>query len=668
MGCVYRAEQVFLQQECALKTLNSRKGSDISMRRFQIEARAASLLNHPNLVKVSDFGLLDDQSPYLVMDFVDGITLSEHLKNHGQLTVDEAAVYFAQACLGLSYAHDQGVVHRDIKPSNLMIAHNLPFATEGSVKVVDFGIAKLTSAENNEYQALTSTGEIFGSPLYMSPEQASGSPVDYRSDIYSLGCVLFEALTGTAPQVGQNALATMMLHQSEPAPTLKEASLGKEFPPSLEQLVAKMLAKSPADRYQNLGVVANDLALISKGVMPQVVLKSSPSKAVKTVTLTQKKFYLLLLSAAIVGAALAGISGYLIGLTDRAPKFKVGPISNTAAMPRIEQSGRQTSVDKKGSPDEGRVLPESFEDPANRIIFGAIKRKNDSTWKGEYYNNQTLLEKTPFSDRTTTKKIYLKLGELLKQLKSDPGLDQSFVFPLQERLVNCCCRLGKFSEAQIRLQECLRIARSPEDEQLVAAEYLLIAQLQLPGGYPKEALAAWLQAASILEKISAKEGAAADTVLKAHLTAANCYRTAGGFCRSRTQDFDKAVEYDRKAKHLFEACGRVNDYNYASTCMGLGASLCRKQRYEEARPILLKALSIFKRICPQDPKNYRLLSNVYSELGAIELASGNRDTARKNFLAAREAVLMSGAKTAIEKKYDAIALDNLEAQLKGLGD
>ncbi len=230
IGSVYKVEQIFLAQHFALKTLNSQKASDQLIRRFQNEARAASSLSHPNLVKVIDFGLLDGEQPYLVMDLVEGKTLSEHLKNNGVLNLEQAVSCFAQVCLGLSYAHDQGVIHRDIKPSNIMISSNQPFGSEGFVKVVDFGIAKLAYAEDGETQSLTTTGEIFGSPLYMSPEQCFGLAVDYRCDIYSLGCVLFESLVGTPPHVGQNALSTMMLHQSQQAPALKEASLGKDFP------------------------------------------------------------------------------------------------------------------------------------------------------------------------------------------------------------------------------------------------------------------------------------------------------------------------------------------------------------------------------------------------------------------------------------------------------
>ncbi len=265
IGAVYRVRQVFLNTDMALKLLDSDKAADNSqIRRFEQEAKAAYSLSHPGLVKVHDFGLLETGQPYLVMDLVEGETLAAYLKRAGALSPIDINAIFSQVCFALSYAHSQKVVHRDIKPSNIMLIKGMNRDTEGSVKVIDFGLAKWLT-EGEAMQGLTRTGEVMGSPIYMSPEQCSGGSLDHRSDIYSLGCVLFEALTGTPPFIGETSLRTMMLHQSGTAPTLREASLGRQFPPAMEDLVAKMLAKSPADRYQDLGVVGHELAFICLG-------------------------------------------------------------------------------------------------------------------------------------------------------------------------------------------------------------------------------------------------------------------------------------------------------------------------------------------------------------------------------------------------------------------
>ncbi|HEY9714293.1 MAG TPA: serine/threonine-protein kinase, partial [Chroococcales cyanobacterium] len=229
MGAVYRVEQVFLRQQFALKTISGAGVSDSVWRRFEKEAKAAALLDHPNLVKVRDFGLED--VPFFVMDLVEGETLSALIKANQAAPgsrLSQAAILeiFAQVSRALGYAHSRGVIHRDIKPSNIIVANSAD-AKSLKVKVVDFGIAKLVSAEALESMALTRTGEVFGTPFYMSPEQCLGGAIDHRADIYSVGCVLFEALTGLPPFMGDGALTTIMKQQSEAAPTLREASLGR---------------------------------------------------------------------------------------------------------------------------------------------------------------------------------------------------------------------------------------------------------------------------------------------------------------------------------------------------------------------------------------------------------------------------------------------------------
>ncbi|HEY9684376.1 MAG TPA: protein kinase [Drouetiella sp.] len=264
MGVVYKVEQIFLGKTLALKTIDSASQSEILVRRFQAEAKAIIAVSHPNIVAVHDFGVFEDGTPFLAMEFVEGQTLSQLIQSR-TLSLDDALEYFIQVCFGLAHAHRCGIVHRDIKPGNLMIVAGIKPGADGCVKILDFGIAKLTQSEGGEIQSLTQTGEIFGSPLYMSPEQCVGGNVDSRSDVYSLGCVIFETLTGTPPFVGENALATMMLHQSNEIPSMKEASLGTDFPPELEHVVRKMLSRSPASRYQDLAIAAHDLAAIRQG-------------------------------------------------------------------------------------------------------------------------------------------------------------------------------------------------------------------------------------------------------------------------------------------------------------------------------------------------------------------------------------------------------------------
>ncbi len=271
MGSVYRVEQVFLDQQFALKTLSSASSSNIKLKRFQQEARAAGRLDHPNIVRTIDCGLIDGMQPYLVMDFAEGQTLDKYLEAVGTIHVREAVGMFIYLLEAMEYSHLQGVVHRDIKPSNIVVRKG----PHGLIpKIFDFGIAKV-AAEGVGSQTLTKTGEIFGTPLYMSPEQCSGRPVDGRSDIYSLGCVLFEALTGTPPFIGGSYVETLVQHLNQRVPTLKEATMGREFSEEIERIVGKMLEKDPSKRYLNAAEAAQELVRVRDGETGHVAGKTS---------------------------------------------------------------------------------------------------------------------------------------------------------------------------------------------------------------------------------------------------------------------------------------------------------------------------------------------------------------------------------------------------------
>jgi serine/threonine protein kinase len=345
MGVVYRVNQIFLSKEFALKTIDKRFMSAIVIRRFQQEARTAFALDHPNIITVNDFGVLDDLTPFLVMELIKGETLGERLKRAGRLTVEEAIPIFVQVCFGLAHAHEHGIVHRDIKPNNIMILDGSPGA-EANVKILDFGIAKFVEHEGGEIQALTRTGEVFGTPMYMSPEQCIGTRVDHRADVYSLGCVFFEALTGAPPCIGENALATMLKHQTERALTLRQASLGAEFPQAIEDIVARMLAKSPDDRYQNLGIVAHDLGALRRGdSISRTTSQTAAASREKTISMSGSKFYGLLLGIAVLSAAIAGGVGY--GL-------------HKSVSPEIVTSNKnQTEPTTFVSKEEGKLVDDS---------------------------------------------------------------------------------------------------------------------------------------------------------------------------------------------------------------------------------------------------------------------------------------------------------------------
>jgi len=335
MGKVYRVQQIALGKEFAMKVLDVRNQSEMTVRRFHQEARTTSQLQHPNLVEVHDFGVLGDTQPYLVMDLIEGESLAQVLKQQGALPVDFVIPLAIQVGFALMYAHEKGVVHRDVKPGNIMLLQADSPAAEGTVKVVDFGIAKLTQSEDGEIQALTRTGEIFGSPAYMSPEQCKGTGVDKRSDIYSFGCVLFEALTGSPPFFGDSAMSTMMKRLSEAPVSLKEGSFGREFPPALERIVARMLAVEPGERYQDFGAVVQDLIALKNtdGRNDGIAASTEDQRSLQSGKIRPKSIALIMVAA----CAATMILDCLVLLPTQA-QYELATIRAAKALAKVQES------------------------------------------------------------------------------------------------------------------------------------------------------------------------------------------------------------------------------------------------------------------------------------------------------------------------------------------
>ena len=249
MGAVYRASHLALGNDVALKTFRSPDLDREKWERFQREAQAIAKLENKNIVRVFDFGIAQGNQPYYTMELLAGESLAERIEARGALPLPEALMIFTEVAAGLVSAHAKGIVHRDLKPANIFLG--LKDNKVVSVKLVDFGIAKLAGDEGLDAQRLTTVGTVFGSPLYMSPEQSMGEDADPRSDIYSFACALYETLTGRPPFMGTNAFATICSHQSNLPPTLAANSPETIFPPWLESLVAQMLAKEKEKRVQS---------------------------------------------------------------------------------------------------------------------------------------------------------------------------------------------------------------------------------------------------------------------------------------------------------------------------------------------------------------------------------------------------------------------------------
>jgi serine/threonine-protein kinase len=264
MGVVYRARHTGIDRKVALKVLRSEFANDREiLERFVLEAKTASALGNPHIVDILDFGRLPDGSTYFAMEHLEGISLTEAINQ--RLTPERIAKIALQVCDGLGAAHAKNIVHRDLKPDNIFI---LQRGGGDFVKLLDFGIAKVST---DSTQKLTRAGAVFGTPHYMSPEQAAGTTVDHRADIYALGVILYEMASGKLPFDSDNFMGILTQHMYKAPIPIRALVNNSDCPPGLEAIVQKCLEKLPGSRYQSVNELADDVRLLLAGQIPKAV-------------------------------------------------------------------------------------------------------------------------------------------------------------------------------------------------------------------------------------------------------------------------------------------------------------------------------------------------------------------------------------------------------------
>jgi serine/threonine-protein kinase len=258
MGTVYRGTHVLMDKTVAVKVLRKSLAADEKIvARFSREARAASKILHPHALSVTDFGEDENGTVFLVMEFLNGVTLKDVIRQDGPMSLPRVVEIMRQVGSALDEAHSQGVVHRDLKSDNIML---LAAMTGDYAKVLDFGIAKIKEPEGGYDPGLTSPDLVIGTPQYMSPEQCSQSPdIDARSDIYSLGVILYEMFVGHVPFLGESPTAIMLKHLQHPVPSVLDER--PDLPPAVDKVIQKAMQKRPENRYASIGELVEDLSV-----------------------------------------------------------------------------------------------------------------------------------------------------------------------------------------------------------------------------------------------------------------------------------------------------------------------------------------------------------------------------------------------------------------------
>jgi hypothetical protein len=354
MAKVYLAHDEVLDRDVALKVLREQFAEDGEfVERFKREARSAAL-SHPNIVQIYDRGTAGDGSSYIAMEYVPGGTIKERASRSGPLAPETAVSLALQIAEALGAAHERGIVHRDIKPQNVLLT------ATGDAKVTDFGIARATSATTISQRSV-----VLGTASYMSPEQAMGEPATPKSDLYSLGVVLYEMLSGELPYTAENPVAVSMKHVNEPLCPPKE--LNPQIPEGLNVLVTKLLAKDPEDRYESATELAEDLRRVRDGLSPIATQTTVPVSARRR---ARKRMPWVLLAAAMVLLALIGVGWALsqglwnspLGETGQPVGVEVPEVEGmTEEQARQKLAGFEVDVRRQESSaaEAGKVMEQS---------------------------------------------------------------------------------------------------------------------------------------------------------------------------------------------------------------------------------------------------------------------------------------------------------------------
>ncbi len=376
MGMVYRAAQSGLNRDVALKILKRELYVDpATVARFHREANAMSLLAHPNTVRVFDFGQTDDGLLYLAMELLEGERITERLTREGSLDVLEALRFTQQILRSLAEAHRKALVHRDLKPDNIFLA-----VVDGQaapvVKVLDFGIAKIVAPDRRLDQFETQAGTVFGTPRYMSPEQAQGAPLDGRSDLYSVGTLLYQMLTGRAPFVDLDAVVVMAKHIREVPDAPRVAAPERPIPASLDRVVLRALAKNATERFQD----ATEFEVALEACVPDVLTAGAPPPVATIPGLGPRRRLAMLWIVAL--AAVLALVGYATSrsrspdMAQRLPRLTAAAAAHDAtargAVSHVQPDVPATAAQEKARTAASLVSLRS--EPDGAIVFRDGKR------------------------------------------------------------------------------------------------------------------------------------------------------------------------------------------------------------------------------------------------------------------------------------------------------
>ncbi|MCC7529421.1 MAG: serine/threonine protein kinase [Candidatus Melainabacteria bacterium] len=567
MSSVYRARDLTSGEKVAFKVMHAHLlDNPANVRRFRREAQAANKVRHPHAVKIFDVGVTPNGSPYIIMDYLNGPSLSDVIEKEGKLPVERCLKIFIQACEGMSHVHELGVLHRDLKPSNIVLVKEGD--DEDYVKVVDFGIAKVLAEEARSTLSKTPTGHALGSPPYMSPEQCRGIVVDKRADVYSMGCLMYEALTGRVPLEGETIVETMYKQVHELPKSLIGVEADVRLVERLEKILFRALSKDPNNRQQSMDELKHELESLSTN-------KTSGFKSLALVSremheVRRRLFNVLGSSKKIVVSLICLVAIVVaVGVAMYSPLYGIG------ADPSAVE--REIAIEQPRSPYATK--------PADFKV------------KEEYL-------------RTRRSLAHQTAGE-----NSAQGL-------AVERMIADFYRLaGRYNEAQQRYQFSLKIAANIQlGNSLEAAElWLECGRCCILNGKFQIAQICAANAMADLEGLSKMGG---QDYLKALAISVDSFRGQKLLARAD----DAALKFMKLWKDSGQSALLSNEMGYS--CYSVAEHLRLRNYYDMADPLFRQAAACFRENGDKGRYNYALVLN---QMGLLEMARNKPAEAKKYF-------------------------------------
>jgi serine/threonine protein kinase len=604
---VYKARHNALNQLVAIKVLHQHLSFDSRMlQRFEQEAQTASTLSHPSIVGIIDYG--SSPQPYIVMEFLEGRSLAEEIETQKRLSAQESISIALEISAALTCAHRQGIVHRDIKPSNIILTKSL--GTNQAVKVVDFGLSKLLESDAEGASGITRTGEAMGSPPYMSPEQWAGKGVDARTDIYALGCLLYEAVTGKQAFPGSSAVECMNLHLTHwpeavvaLRPNLPEADL-------LDRIIFKALQKESDRRYQTTEELSDDLTQVKTGGKLRYAERKQRSLVewLKWRRALLLRVLIALVSLAVLIVVVVFLNRETILSSIWSFNYKAGEQALAAHDSRTAQAKLTTALtalELSGGKDERlfktlKKLAPLLKEQLNYTDLTDVNRKlSELTMGSQRYQDLYRAAYSQYGSGHYAASLRL-CDQVIAEARrtSKKNLQVAWGLYVQGKdLAN----LSRFQESETVLNEALQLFQDwlGNDDPTVIACQRDLARTYAGLGRLAEARKTYENVLAIQERIAGSDSLAAAITLS----------NLGGTCYD-CQDLASAERYLRRSILVLEKTFGT-DQALAGTLSNLGQTYLAEKRYAEAEPTIRRAINLSEKFYGQEhPETAKMLENM----------------------------------------------------------